>query len=1504
MAYDIGPRIGITGEQTFRKSIRDINSELRELKSEMGLVESSFGKSAKSEDALTEKSKILNKQIETQKKLVKEQSDMLEKCADKYGEADSKTQNWQNTVNLSKTKLNELNAQLKENEDAIARYSTKWTEAQENLTKAGDKVSKLGDSLESTGKKLTTTVTLPIVAAGTAITTSFINLEDGMAKVNTIANVSEDELSKLSDGLIDISNNTNTAKDDLTEGFYQALSSGVEVVGDGSSALEFMSENAKLAKAGFSDLSTTVDLTTTIINAYGMSQEDITHISDVLIQTQNLGKTTVAELGSEYGKLIPIAKNVGVSYEQSAAAMATMTKNGIGTAESTTYLRSMMNELGKDGSTVAGILEEKTGQSFKDLMDAGYSLSDALNIVQQAADEQGTSINNLFSSQEAGIAATTLLTDAGNDYNDCLAQMQDATGKTDDAFNTIANTTGEKLKTAFNKLTNAGTEFGDAIAPMLESFSELVSDAADSIDGLTDSQKELIVKALAVTAAVGPVVLIVGKLTKAVGTGAETLATFSGAMTVLKTGAEAATPEIGTMANTIKTLTSPTALAVAGVVALAAAAYGLNEAFNKNLPALREQREEYNKIKTSVDNAVSSTQNYIDSTDASLASSGAQIQTAEALAGKIEDLADKQNRSAAENATLNAMILEFNGIVPDANLAIDSNTGTLNLNRDAIQEVIDKRKEQLRVEAVASASKDATAQQLENAMALNDAAAELNDLKAQEREELSKVDPNLSQNEQLRQRGVIQARYNSQIQALQSSISDLEAEQEKLNDKMSDYNKMIDDPSYYDTYINSASEAADAANNLADANDGVGDAKAGADAAVGDTTAQDTFEGANKDAEASVSSLNQNGSKSAYDFMANYNAAMGQSTTGGTNAFTAGVLTGVPKISSGFSNWISAAVTVMQPLIPNLNAFGVSGGENFSSGLKSQDGNVSNAAELLKQAAMNPFGSIGQDGNIFGLSFGNNIGSGIGSTQGNVQTNSGILKNAATSPFLGFGAEGGGIGWGFGSGISTGIGNTKSSVSTSSTDVKQNAMLSPFSGIGASGTGIGSNYIAGIDQGQQNKKAYLEAGSTTLVDLMKSTFFRGLKISSPSKVGVYIGENWIQGLMNGMEDNDLISFTKGIISEFTSLFTSGNLSIQSLTSMMGDNISKVLQMMGIGGGSGLWPVEGEITSYFGNRDAPTIGASTYHEGIDIAAALGTAVKAFNTGVVQFAGNAGGYGNQVIIDHLNGLVTYYSHLNDIMVSAGQTVTQGQQIGTVGSTGISTGPHLDFRTQQNGTFVDPLTYLNSGSSSSSGGNVESWITQALQITGMYNSQNLANTVALAMAESGGDPNAINLWDSNAAAGHPSKGLMQTIDSTFEAYKLPGYDNIWDPVSNAIASIRYQMSRYGYLRGTPGYAVGTTNVPYDMLAVVHAKEAIVPASENPYTNSGGSVIRPIVDESISELIRALDVNSGMSNRQIILNATIEMNGQKVGEITAPFVAEENNFQSRRNSRLKGGR
>ena len=125
-----------------------------------------------------------------------------------------------------------------------------------------------------------------------------------------------------------------------------------------------------------------------------------------------------------------------------------------------------------------------------------------------------------------------------------------------------------------------------------------------------------------------------------------------------------------------------------------------------------------------------------------------------------------------------------------------------------------------------------------------------------------------------------------------------------------------------------------------------------------------------------------------------------------------------------------------------------------------------------------------------------------------------------------------------------------------------------------------------------------------------------------------------------------------------------------------------------------WPVPSctLITSRFGYRVAPTTGASTYHGGLDIGASMGASIVAAGAGDVIYAGANGGYGNCVMIDHGNGVVTVYAHMSSIGVSYGQYVTAGQYVGAVGSTGVSTGPHCHFEIRINGAQTDPAAYFS--------------------------------------------------------------------------------------------------------------------------------------------------------------------------------------------------------------------
>lgn len=147
-------------------------------------------------------------------------------------------------------------------------------------------------------------------------------------------------------------------------------------------------------------------------------------MSDVLLTTQNLGKTSVDELSSSMGKVIPLASAYNVSLENLSSGLAIMTANGIATAEATTYTKSMLNELGDTGSAVSKILQSETGQSFAQLMDSGASLGDVLQTLYNSVDGDSTAFAGLWSSVEAGTGALSLANAGAEKFNDVLGQMQ------------------------------------------------------------------------------------------------------------------------------------------------------------------------------------------------------------------------------------------------------------------------------------------------------------------------------------------------------------------------------------------------------------------------------------------------------------------------------------------------------------------------------------------------------------------------------------------------------------------------------------------------------------------------------------------------------------------------------------------------------------------------------------------------------------------------------------------------------------------------------------------------------------------------------------------------------------------------------------------------------------------------------------------------------------------------------------------------------------------------
>lgn len=340
---------------------------------------------------------------------------------------------------------------------------------------------------QSLGKSLIGAVGKILAAAGIgkmlqAAFTEGSAFETAVAKVGTIADTTKVPIGELKEQITDLSGTMGIAAGDLAEATYQAISAGQ----DTDDAVAFAGQAAKLAAAGFTSSSSAVDILTTALNAYGLGADKATHVSDVLLTTQNLGKTSVDELSASMGRVIPLAAAYKVNVENLSSGLAIMTANGIATAEATTYTKSMLNELGDTGSTVGKILQKETGQGFAELMDSGQSLGDVLQVLYDSVGGDATKFAALWSSVEAGTGALSLANSGAEKFNDVLAQMENSSGATETAYTTMTDTMAHRMESLKTNAANLGIALFDSVSGKLGAAVSLASGYLQTLtDGFT-----------------------------------------------------------------------------------------------------------------------------------------------------------------------------------------------------------------------------------------------------------------------------------------------------------------------------------------------------------------------------------------------------------------------------------------------------------------------------------------------------------------------------------------------------------------------------------------------------------------------------------------------------------------------------------------------------------------------------------------------------------------------------------------------------------------------------------------------------------------------------------------------------------------------------------------------------------------------------------------------------------------------------------------------------------
>lgn len=469
--------------------------------------------------------------------------------------------------------------------DEIGDYGEKSEDAGGKSEKFGEKskeaITSLNDVLTTTG------IAVAIKEIGEAFmdcSEKAAEFEVNVAKITTVADTSVRSANQLSEGISELSMDAAKSVNELSEAEYDAISSSIET----ADAIDFVDTANKLAVSGFTDSATAVDVLTTSINAYGKQASEASQISDYLITTQNLGKTTVDELAQSLGMVIPTAAAYAVDLDNLSTGYAVLTSNGVATAQSTTYLKSMLSELADTGSTVAGILQEETGKSFTELNEDGYSLGDVMQILGDSVGGNATAFSNLWNSIEAGTGALSLYNSGAEKFNDYLSQMRISAGATAKAYEVMTDTTDYSTKRIENSFSNLSIAIGEDLNPTV---STLQNGIADVTDGFT----KMIQKHPAISAALTGVTLAISAATVS-------LVGYKVAMTVATLATTAWTAVLD-MNPVFLAITAIAAL-TAGVVAFAAILGDSETEYDTWTESTRQQYDELQELNKEYDVAV------------------------------------------------------------------------------------------------------------------------------------------------------------------------------------------------------------------------------------------------------------------------------------------------------------------------------------------------------------------------------------------------------------------------------------------------------------------------------------------------------------------------------------------------------------------------------------------------------------------------------------------------------------------------------------------------------------------------------------------------------------------------------------------------------------------------------------------------------------------------------------------------------------------------------------
>ena len=623
-------------------------------------------------------------------------------------------------------------------EDALSEVADTVEKATEELDEFGKASEEAAEKSEEFGDKSQNAITgleEVLTAAGIVMALHEIGatiiecsdaaaeFETSMAMVSTIADSTVLSSEQISAQIKQVSRNTAIAVTDLADATYGAISASVAT----ADAVAFVEQANQLAVGGFTSQATAVDVLTTAINAYRLAASDAGQISDYLVTTQNLGKTTVDQLANSIGMVIPSAAAFNVQMDNLSTAYAILTANGVQTAQSTTYLKAMFTELASAESEVAQVLQEETGKSFAELMEQGYSLGDVMQILGDSVNGNTTAFMNMWGSMEAGSGAVSLYNSGAEKYAQVLEQMQQSAGATSKAYETMTNTTEFSSQRMSNSFNNLKIAIGDDLNPVVSGLKNGIADIVDGFTAVIEKHPAISALLTGVAVGVGTVTLGITAYTAVTKIATVASAAFGAAVNsaiwplTLAAGAIAGVTaaviyfanQEDDMERAMNTLTTSSkkqqeeiealeaeyqALAEAGeadtIVAyqLKNEIEELTEEFENNKQTIGDLIEENERLKTSYEETTTAYEETIDTITQNESE-------AKSLIAQLAAMQDESELSGEQLEIMKNIVDRLNGSYEGLNLTLDETKGKLNISIEDLWQAVTREAEAEKAQA-------------------------------------------------------------------------------------------------------------------------------------------------------------------------------------------------------------------------------------------------------------------------------------------------------------------------------------------------------------------------------------------------------------------------------------------------------------------------------------------------------------------------------------------------------------------------------------------------------------------------------------------------------------------------------------------------------------------------------------------------------------------------------------------------------------------------------------